>query len=120
MYLHSPHLEPRDLYSPPPPAQDAASVNPTLLVSWWCTIFALTIILARLAGRWVRTERLFREDKIMALSIIPLLLRMGCVHVVLKFGTNNAIMTGLSEEDIWHREIGSKLVLPARIFYAAL
>ena len=56
----------------------------------------------------------------MALSIIPLFARMGCVHVVLRWGTNNAITAGLSAEDIWHREIGSKCVLPARIFYAAL
>ena len=64
---------------------------------------------------------MFMEDKIMALSIIPLLARMGCVHLVLKYGTNNALITHtLSDEEIWQRELGSKLVLPARIFYAAL
>jgi hypothetical protein len=110
----------RDLYSSPPPAQDIYQVNPTLLVCWWCTGFALVIILLRLSGRWIRTERLFLEDKVMALSIIPLLARMGCVHVVIRWGTNNAILTGLSPEDLYQREIGSKLVLPARIFYAAL
>ena len=60
------------------------------------------------------------EDRIMAWSIIPLLGRMAFVHVVLRWGTNNAITTGLSPEDIYHREIGSKLVLAARILYAAL
>ena len=68
----------------------------------------------------MRTERLFLEDKIMALSIIPLFARMGCAHVVLRWGTNNTMTTGLSAEDLWQREIGSKCVLPARIFYAAL
>ena len=60
------------------------------------------------------------EDRIMFWSIIPLVGRMAFVHLVLRWGTNNAITTGLSAEDIHHREIGSKLVLAARIFYAAL
>lgn len=79
------------------------------------------IILARLSGRWVRTEKLFREDIIMALSIIPLMLRMGCAHIVLRNGTNNTTIDGpLSDVDILQRETGSKAVLAARIFYASL
>lgn len=113
-------LSPRNFYSDAPPSQTYIEINPTLLVSWWCTGFALVIILFRLAGRWIRTERMFLEDKIMALGIIPLLIRMGFVHVVLRSGTNNTVLTGLSENDILNRELGSRLVLPARIFYAAL
>ena len=56
----------------------------------------------------------------MALSIIPLMLRMGLVHIILVWGTNNAITTGLTAVDIRHREIGSRLVLASRIMYAAL
>lgn len=56
----------------------------------------------------------------MALSIIPLLARMGLVHMVLLWGTNNAITTGLTQLDIEHREIGSRVVLASRIMYAAL
>lgn len=104
----------------PPPAKTKSENNATLLVSWWCTGFALAIITVRLAGRYVRTEKLFREDKIMAWSIIPLLARMGLVHMVLIWGTNNAITTGLTPLQIHHREIGSKLVLVSRIMYAAL
>ena len=89
-------------------------------MSWWCTGFALAIILVRITGRYIRTEKLFREDKIMAWSIIPLLGRMAMVHIVLLWGTNNAIVEHLSQSDIDHREIGSKLVLPSRITYAAL
>lgn len=110
----------RDMHSSPPPAKTKAQDNATLLVSWWCTGFALAIILVRLAGRYVRTEKLFREDKIMALSIIPLLVRMGLVHLVLIWGTNNTVTTGLTPVEIQHREIGSKLVLASRIMYAAL
>lgn len=108
------------MYSPPPEAQTKAQTNPTLLVSWWATGFALAIILVRICGRYIRTERLFPEDWFMALGIIPLLARMGFVHLVLIWGTNNAISDGLTEEDIRRREMGSKMVLAARIFYALL
>ncbi|KAL2408617.1 hypothetical protein ABEF93_005601 [Exophiala dermatitidis] len=108
------------LYHDGPPAlQTKLDMNPTLIVSWWCTLFALTAILIRIFGRWVRTERLFREDKIMFYSIIPLMIRMGLVHVILIWGTNNTEVDGLTHLDIQHRETGSKLVLAARIFYAA-
>lgn len=57
----------------------------------------------------------------MALSIVPLLARMALVHVVLRFGTNNAMTTdNLTAEEIHRREIGSKAVLASRIMYAAL
>ncbi|KAI9786550.1 MAG: hypothetical protein M1816_007874 [Peltula sp. TS41687] len=104
----------------PPPPRTLEQNKPTLLVSWWCTGFAITIILFRLCGRFIRMEQLFREDKIMALAILPILFRMGLVHVVLLWGTNNTITDGLSFEDIHHREIGSGLVLASRVMYAAV
>jgi hypothetical protein len=110
----------RSLYTAAPVARTALEDNATLLVSWWCTGFALVIIILRLGGRWIRTEKMFSEDKIMALSIIPLLARMACVHFVLKNGTNNAVVDGLTAQDIQNRELGSKMVLPARIMFAAL
>lgn len=55
----------------------------------------------------------------MAVSIIPLLARMALVHVVLIWGTNNTVTTGLAPLDLHHRQIGSKLVLASRIVYAA-
>lgn len=56
----------------------------------------------------------------MVLSIIPLLARMGLVHVVLIWGTNNTTSQGLTPLEIHHREIGSRLVLASRIMYAML
>lgn len=108
----------RGIYSDEPPVyQDRNDRNPTLLVSWWCTVFSLTIILIRIMGRWVRTERLFVEDKIMCWAIFPLLIRMAFVHVVLIWGTNNTTIEGLSHLQLLHKETGSKLVLAARIIY---
>ncbi|KAI4237527.1 MAG: hypothetical protein LQ349_001770 [Xanthoria aureola] len=112
-------LSDRSLYSDPPPSKDLAVNRPTLLVSWWCTGFALAIILVRICGRYIRTERLFREDIFMACSMIPLLGRMALVHVVLIYGTNNVSLDGLSAEQLHRREVGSKLVLASRIMYAA-
>lgn len=128
---------PRSLYSDAPAAKNATANHPTLLVSWWCTGFALAIILVRVSGRvskrppplwnlgfdysqYIRTEKLFSEDKVMAASIIPLLGRMAFVHLVMIWGTNNARTDGLSALSIHHREIGSKVVLVSRILYAAL
>ncbi|KAF2800692.1 hypothetical protein K505DRAFT_355533 [Melanomma pulvis-pyrius CBS 109.77] len=111
---------PRALYNDSPPERRSRIANnPTLLYSWWCTIFSLVIITIRLAGRYVRNERLFREDKLMAWSIIPLLARMGFVHVVLIWGTNNVDTSTMTDPTvIHHREIGAKLVLAARVSYA--
>lgn len=47
------------------------------------------------------------------------MIRMGLVHVVLTHGTNNTTTDELSRTQIMHRVTGSKLVLAARIFYAA-
>ncbi len=109
------------LYSDPPPLRAFGEDKPTLLVCWWITIFCAVIILLRISGRFVRTEKLFAEDKTAALALIPLFLRMGCVHVILVYGTNNAQLedAGLSDEDLHKRSIASGLVLLSRILYAA-
>lgn len=114
-------LGPRGIYSDiPPDIRTRMDNNPTLLVSWWATAFSLAIIVTRVCGRYVRIERFFREDKVMMASIIPLLIRMALVHVILIWGTNNTKTEGLTEVEVQHREIGSRLVLGARIFYAIL
>jgi hypothetical protein len=94
--------------------------KPTLLLSWWCTCYAVTIIIFRTGGRYVRTEKLFRDDRIMLAAIAPLLIRMAFVHVVLLYGTNNTLIEGLTGDDVSKREIGSQLVLVSRIMYTAL
>jgi hypothetical protein len=109
------------LYSDPPPLRPFSADKPTLLVCWWITSFCAVIIALRVIGRFIRTEKLFREDKTAALALIPLLLRMGCVHVILLYGTNNARLDDatLSDEDLHHRSVASGLVLLSRVLYAA-
>ena len=109
------------LYSDPPPLHAFADDKPTLLVCWWITIFCTVIILLRVGGRFVRSEKLFTEDKIVSLALIPLYVRMGCVHFILIYGTNNARMTDtpLSDNDLSGKSIASGLVLLSRVMYAA-
>ncbi|KAI3331547.1 hypothetical protein HD806DRAFT_163259 [Xylariaceae sp. AK1471] len=108
------------LYSPPPPLHTADDDKPTLLVCWWITLFCATVIFLRVVGRFVRSEKLFREDKTVMFAIIPLFIRMGLVHVVLLWGTNNAKFTWpLTETEKMHRSVASGLVLASRMLYAA-
>lgn len=111
----------------PPDRQTQQDTHPILLTCWWMTILSLAIITVRVCGRYVRIKQLFPEDKVMMASMVPLVTRMAFVHVILIWGTNNTTtttttttMTGISREEIGHREIGSRLVLGARIFYAVL
>ena len=107
------------LYSSPPAARTFQEDKPTLLVCWWCSLFAAVIILFRVSGRFIRSETLFKEDWLAFATMIPLGIRMALVHVILIYGTNNTVTTGLTASDIQKREIGSRLVLASRIFYAA-
>src|SRR5438874_10242477 len=102
-----------------PPATTFFDNKPTLVMSWWCTIYAIVFVLFRISGRYIQTEKLFLEDKIVVASILLLLIRMALAHVILLYGTNNAISEGLSPQEIQQREIGSQLVLASRITYAA-
>ena len=108
-------------YSSPPPLRHFSEAKPTLLVSWWITAFCTVLILLRLAGRYIRVERLFFEDKLCALALVPLYIRIACVHIVLLYGTNNVDLAGvdLSQNNINRHITGSQLVLASRIFYAA-
>ncbi|TFB01341.1 hypothetical protein CCMA1212_007062 [Trichoderma ghanense] len=109
------------LYSSAPPDRPFSDAKPTLLVAWWITLFCTCLILLRLSGRYIRMEKLFLEDRITALALLPLYLRMACTHVVLLYGTNNIDLAGLelSTEELQQRTIASKVVLAGRIFHAA-
>ncbi|KAL1891235.1 hypothetical protein Cpir12675_005053 [Ceratocystis pirilliformis] len=108
-------------YTSPPPMSTFFEDKPTLLVCWWVTLFSTAIILIRVFGRLVRTEHLFFEDSISFWALVPIYLRMGCVHYVMLYGTNNAdfSQTILTEAQLRHKQIASGLVLGARVFFAA-
>ncbi|KAH7109120.1 hypothetical protein B0J13DRAFT_682472 [Dactylonectria estremocensis] len=109
-------------YSEAPEARPFSKDKPTLLMSWWIALFCIVTILLRLSGRYIRVEKLLREDKIIAAVLLPLVMRAVCVHFVLRYGTNNVRVDGLdlTQHEIDKRVIGSHLVLASRIFYAAV
>ncbi|KAG6005579.1 hypothetical protein E4U21_007838 [Claviceps maximensis] len=109
------------IYTDPPELRAFRLDKPTLLVCWWATSFCTLMILLRITGRFIRTERLFIEDKVAAVALIPLNLRMACVHYVLTYGTNNADFTGtqLTPTEMRHKALASGLVLLSRFCYAA-
>jgi hypothetical protein len=108
------------LYSSPPPLHAQNEDKPTLLVCWWITLFCATVILVRVSGRFIRSEKLFREDKTVVFAIIPLFIRMGLVHLVLLWGTNNAqFIWPLTETEKMRKSVASGLVIASRMLYAA-
>ncbi|KAK0624987.1 hypothetical protein B0T17DRAFT_492309 [Bombardia bombarda] len=111
------------LYSSAPPARPFRDDKANILVSWWITVLCAVIILLRLAGRYVRVEKLFPEDRYAALALLPLFARMACIHVVLIYGTNNVLLENdglsFSQEEVRRRSTGSSLVLVTRILYPA-
>ncbi len=108
------------IYSSPPLSRASFSDDkPALLVCWWCTSFAATIIMFRVTGRYIRTEKLFKEDWLAFACLIPLSIRMAFVHLVILYGTNNMTTSGVSDEILQQRILGSRLVLGSRVFYAA-
>ncbi|KYK59394.1 integral membrane protein [Drechmeria coniospora] len=109
------------LYSDPPTLRDYREDKPTLLVCWWMTSFCALMIILRVVGRFIRTEKLFLEDKIASLALVPLFLRMVCLHFVLRYGTNNADFSRLelTPTQLRQKSIASGLVLASRIFYGA-
>ncbi|EME46128.1 hypothetical protein DOTSEDRAFT_70204 [Dothistroma septosporum NZE10] len=112
---------PRDIWGTAPPEPRSRMANwPTVLFSWWCTSFAAVIIITRLLSRKVRSNKLFREDWIMMASLVPLFIRMVFIHFVLIYGTNNIDVSNieLSGTRLHNHEMGSRLVLAARIWYA--
>ena len=111
----------RSIWGTAPPEPRSRLANwPTVLFSWWCTSFAAVIIITRLLSRKVRSSKLFREDWIMMASLIPLFGRMVFIHFVLIYGTNNIDVSKVEVTGtrLRNHEMGARLVLAGRIFYA--
>ncbi|KAG0634749.1 hypothetical protein HOY80DRAFT_894354 [Tuber brumale] len=98
-------------------------VTSTLVTTYVCTILALILIFVRLGLRRHRKEGMRVDDIWMGISLVPLIVRLGVIHVVLAYGTNNFDRKGhpvedMSELEIRQRTVGSKMVLASRLFYA--
>ncbi|RPA89582.1 hypothetical protein L873DRAFT_1721185 [Choiromyces venosus 120613-1] len=95
----------------------------TFAATYVCTILALILIFVRLGLRHHRREVIHVDDVWMGVSLIPLIIRWGVIHVVLVYGTNNFDrkhypIEDMSDAEIRWRIAGSKMIIATRIFYA--
>ncbi|KZL63735.1 pth11-like integral membrane protein [Colletotrichum incanum] len=96
--------------------------DPTLLIHWLFSCLALSIMVARLVWKKVAKQDLNLGDWFTVAAIICALTRLGLIHVVLTWGTNNVSAAyrknhTFTDEEIYRREIGSKLSIANRVFY---
>lgn len=97
----------------------------SIVVTYVCTFLSAILIVTRLLFRFHRGERMYTDDTWMGISLAPLFIRLGIIHMVLVYGTNNIDfdkinVMGMSEEEMHRRVVGSKLILASRVFYAGL
>lgn len=97
----------------------------TLEATYACSVLTVILISVRFALRYRRKQERHIDDLWMAMSLVPLIIRLGVIHVVLVYGTNNfenreSAIKNMTTVDINRRVLGSKLILASRIFYAGL
>jgi hypothetical protein len=120
--VHTQHFD--AAMAPPREEYDHAA----LATLWVFTLITLALIITRLIWRYRRRipgESFFAapEDLWMALSALPLLLRLVFIHISLlyltaHFDRSKYPESSMSPTEIRHRTIGSKVTLPGRICYA--
>lgn len=94
----------------------------TLLIHWIFSCLTFTVIGVRLVWRKVTKQSFNLGDYLCMGAFACAAVRLGLVHVILIWGTNNmpaAIRKThqFTEIEIHHREIASKLSIVNRVFY---
>ncbi|KAM0466362.1 hypothetical protein ACHAPV_001321 [Trichoderma viride] len=97
-------------------------MDSTLLIHWLFTWLALLIMAVRLWGRKYVRQPFNRGDYLTMAAATCALIRLGMIHVVLTWGTNNMTAAQRAHHhftptEIYQREIGSKLTITNRVFY---
>ncbi|KAH7161815.1 hypothetical protein EDB81DRAFT_715620 [Dactylonectria macrodidyma] len=96
--------------------------DPTLLIHWLFSCLTFVIIVVRLVWRKVAKQPFNLGDYLSMAACVCAMTRLGLIHVVLTWGTNNLsaavrktkVFTAV---EIEHRTIGSKLSIANRVFY---
>lgn len=96
--------------------------DPTLLIHWLFSCLALLVMVVRLIWRKVAKQPFNLGDYLTMAACLCALTRLGLIHVVLVWGTNNVSATlrathTFTSTEIYQREIGSKLSIVNRVFY---
>ncbi|PHH52969.1 hypothetical protein CFIMG_002203RA [Ceratocystis fimbriata CBS 114723] len=94
----------------------------TLGLHWAFTWLTVIIITTRLIWRKILRQPYLLGDWLSIAALLCVLARLGLIHVVLIWGTSNipaALRAKLkfTPDEIYRREIGSKLSLANRVFY---
>lgn len=92
---------------------------------WTASILSLALILTRLIWRYRRGETYSKDDKWMAIALVPLLLRLVASHISNAYLTANFNhklypYSSMTQVEIYRRTIGSIMVLPSRLMYAGV
>ncbi|KAH6672397.1 hypothetical protein B0J14DRAFT_655281 [Halenospora varia] len=94
----------------------------TLILLWVFTWGAMFLMAVRLIMRKVRGQRFDLGDKLTFFAMFCLMARLGFIHVVLIWGSNNVSAAFRANHkftswEIYQREMGSKLTITSRPFY---
>lgn len=97
----------------------------TLAIVWICCILSILIMASRLILGKVFHKKFTLANGITAAAIFFSFARIGCTHIVVLWKTNNIFpdlgsRDVLSDQQIYEREVGSKLTLVARCLYILL
>lgn len=99
----------------------SSDLLPTVIILWVFTCAAMIIMILRLIMRKVRKQRFEASDYVTMACMFFLLGRNATAYVVVIWGTNDPTTFRASQvftaNDIYQREVGSKLVLIDRLFY---
>lgn len=96
--------------------------NSTLAIHWLFSAISLLIMGLRLAWKKVARQDFNLGDYVTMGAIVCCLSRAGLIHVVLAWGTSNipaAVRAShtFTKEEIYQREVGSKLSIVNRFCY---
>ncbi|CRK45052.1 hypothetical protein BN1723_006422 [Verticillium longisporum] len=103
----------------------AAMDHPTLIIIHWLfSWIALAIMVVRLIWRKVAKQAFNLGDYLTMAACVFVVARMGIIHMVLTWKTNNMPAAYrenhvFTPKEIHQREIGSKLSLTARVVYSS-
>ena len=96
--------------------------DPTLMLHWLFSWLALIIMGVRLGWKRAAKKSYNAGDYLTVAAIVCVLGRLGFIHIVLTWGTNNIPQAlrqshPLTDKDIYRREVGSRLAIGNRFIY---
>lgn len=100
----------------------SSHILPTVIILWVFACVAMIIMILRLVMRKLRKQRFEASDYVTMACMFLLLARTTLDHVVIIWGTNDVTEAFrashvFTADDIYQREVGSKLIVTTRLIY---